>query len=125
RADVANEGILAIAAELKVPVTDWGGECLKRSPTGWNGGDPAVRAKYKYDPKNRDSALEVPTLISLDGQHASYPSKYIKGGAEEPRRCSGNNLRTYIPLAVYANVRRKVISVPQPPPPQPARAPGK
>src|SRR5262249_49138872 len=107
------------------PVTDWGGECLKRSPTGWDGGDPAVRAKHKYDPKNRDSALEVPTLISLDGQHASYPSKYINDWSEESLRCSGNNLRTYITLTVSADLPRKVLGVPKPPPSQPARAPAK
>ena len=32
-------------------MSDWGGECLKRSPTNWNGADPEIRAKYNYDPK--------------------------------------------------------------------------
>lgn len=121
-ADVYNEGILQIAAKLKVPVTDWGGECIKRSPTDWNGSAPEVRAKYNYvpDPKNKAADLEVPTLICFDGQHASYPAKYANDWSEESLRCSGNNLRTYITLAVYADVLRKVLNVPQPPAAQPA-----
>jgi hypothetical protein len=113
RVDVFNEAILQIAAKLKLPVTDWGGECIKRSPTNWNGGDPEVRAKYNYvpDPKNRDAALDVPMLICFDGQHASYPLKYANDWSEESLRCSGNNLRSYITLTVYADVLRKVCGV--------------
>jgi len=108
RMDVYNEAILQIAATLKTPVIDWGGECIKRSPTDWNGAE--LREEYK------DKIYEVPRLLCADGQHASYPSKYAGDWSEESLSKSGDNLRSYLTLTVYADVLRQVFGVQDPAP---------
>jgi hypothetical protein len=89
-----------IAAEEKVPLLDYFGEILKRRPDDWDGTLP----KFK---EVKGETYDVPTLISRDGVHPSYPSKY-RDFSEESLSHNGYLLRSYLTLRAYAGVVRQV-----------------
>jgi lysophospholipase L1-like esterase len=89
-----------IAAEEKVPLLDYFAEILKRRPDDWDGALP----KFK---EVKGGTYEVPTLISRDGVHPSYPSQY-RDFSEESLSKNGYTLRSYLTLRAYAGVVRQV-----------------
>jgi hypothetical protein len=90
-----------VAKELRVPLCDYLAECLKRRPDDWDGS----QAKWKeYE------TYEVPTLISRDGVHPSYPKKYAGDYSDEALKSNGYLLRSYVTLLSYADVIRHVLN---------------
>jgi hypothetical protein len=94
------ETVRKIAEEEKVPLLDYFGEVLKRRPDDWDGALPKFKAI-------EGGTYDVPTLISRDGVHPSYPSKY-KDFSEESLSRNGYGLRSYLTLRSYAGVIRQV-----------------
>jgi hypothetical protein len=90
-----------IGKEEKVPVVDYFAEVVKRRPDDWDGS----LAKFKEVPGR---TYEVPTLISRDGVHPSFPEKY-RDFSEESLRSNGYGLRSYVTLLAYAEVIREVL----------------
>lgn len=88
-----------IARELRAPLTDFHAEILKRRPDDWDG---ALDRFVGY------SGYEVPTLISRDGVHPSFPKRYSDDYSEEGLRRSGFTLRNYLTLLAYADVIRQL-----------------
>lgn len=84
-----------IAWELKVPLIDFHKEILKRRPDDWDGAMEKFSQWEGYD---------VPTLLSRDGVHPSYPQKYQGDFSEEALNCCGYGLRNYLTLMKYAEV---------------------
>lgn len=84
-----------IAYELKVPLIDFHREILKRRPEDWDGAMEKFSAWEGY---------EVPTLLSRDGVHPSYPRQYQGDFSEEALNCCGYGLRNYLTLMKYAEV---------------------
>jgi hypothetical protein len=95
------EAVREIAREKKVPLVDYFDAVLRRRPDDWDGS----LAKFKKSPGDE---YQVPTLISRDGVHPSYPSRY-RDYSEASLRKSGYALRNYATLMVYADVVRKVL----------------
>jgi len=93
------EAVRKIAREMKVPLVDFYAEVLKRRPDDWDGAGEKFKEYRDYD---------VPTLISRDGVHPSYPKKYADDFSEEGLRSSGYTLRSYLVLLKYAEVIREV-----------------
>ena len=94
------EVVKKITAEMKVPLCDYFGECLKRRPDDWDG----TMAKFK-DRKGYD----VLTLISGDGGHPSNPKEFSGDYSEEGLKTNGYTLRNYLVLMSYAEVIRKTL----------------
>jgi len=94
------EAAARVARDLKVPLSDYLGECLKRRPDDWDGAAEKWREFKDY---------EVPTLISRDGVHPSNPRKHQGDYSEEGLRSNGFVLRNYITLMRYAEVIRKAL----------------
>ena len=90
-----------IAREEGVPLIDYFEECLRRRPDDWDGSLP----KFRDEP---GGGYEVPTLISRDGVHPSYPARY-RDMSPESLRCNGYLLRSYLTLRAYAAVLREVL----------------
>jgi len=90
----------AVAAELRVPVCDYQGECLRRRPADWDGAAEGFKEFEGYD---------VPTLISRDGVHPSNPKRFSGDYSEEGLRCHGFVLRNYVTLMSYADVMGRVL----------------
>ena len=84
-----------VAADLRLPLIDYHAEIMKRRPDDWNG---ALDRFKSYDD------YEVPTLISRDGVHPSWPMRFQNDFSEESLRSSGYNLRNYLTLLKYAEV---------------------
>lgn len=84
-----------IASDMKLPLIDYYAEILKRRPDDWDG-----------------ALYDVPTLISRDGVHPSYPQQYANDFSEEGLRCNGYGLRSYLTVLKYAEVLETVL--PQP-----------
>ena len=95
-ADVARK----IAKELKVPLSDFHAEVLKRRPDDWDGSAAKFKGHKTY---------EVPTLIAGDGVHPSNPKEWRKDFTEEGLKHNGFNLRSYITLQAYVEVMDKVL----------------
>ncbi len=95
------EAVRKVAAEEKVPLTDYFAEVLKRRPDDWDGALP----KFKAAPGNE---YEVPTLMARDGVHPSNPSKF-RDYSEQSLRSNGYALRNYLSLLTYADVIRRVL----------------
>jgi len=89
-----------IARDLKVPLTDFHAEILRRRPDDWDG----ALDKFK-DYKGFD----VPTLIARDGVHPSNPQKYRNDYSAEGLRHNGFVLRNYLALLKYAEVIRHAL----------------
>jgi lysophospholipase L1-like esterase len=89
-----------IAGELKVPLTDYHAEVLRRRPDDWDG---ALEQFRQYE------GYEVPTLISRDGVHPSNPREYQGDYSAEALQKNGYSLRNYLVLLKYAEVIREVL----------------
>ncbi|MDP6634206.1 MAG: GDSL-type esterase/lipase family protein [Phycisphaerae bacterium] len=89
-----------IAKELKVPLSDFHAEVLKRRPNDWDGSAAKFKGHKTY---------EVPTLIAGDGVHPSNPKKWRKDFTEDGLKHNGFNLRSYITLNAYVEVMDKVL----------------
>jgi hypothetical protein len=90
------EAARKIAADLKLPLVDYHGEILKRRPDDWNGADAKVR-------KGEKDVYQVPTLVSGDGVHPSYPRQFSDYSDDALKR-NGYQLRTVLTLNAYADV---------------------
>ena len=88
-----------VAQELKVPLCDYLGECLKRRPDDWDGADEKFKGFKDYD---------VPTLIARDGVHPSNPKAFSGDYSEEGLKHNGFALRNYVSLMSYAEVIKEV-----------------
>jgi predicted amidohydrolase YtcJ len=108
KAEAYSRAAREVARELKVPLTDFHAEVLKRRPTDWDGSADAFRGFEGY---------EVPTLISRDGVHPSNPRKYQGDYSEEALRSSGYSLRNYLTLLKYDEVIWTLSAAPSKPPP--------
>jgi len=84
-----------IAAELSLPLIDYHAEILKRRPEDWDGALNRFKGIDTY---------EVPTLISGDGVHPSFPKRFQSDYSEEGLRTSGYTLRNYLTLLKVAEV---------------------
>ncbi len=89
------EAARQIAIELKIPLLDYHSAILKRRPEDWDGALERFQAYVGYD---------VPTLISRDGVHPSFPKRFQNDYSEEGLRSSGYTLRNYMVLLHYAEV---------------------
>ena len=97
-----SEVVKKIAGDMKVPLVDYFGECLKRRPDDWDG------TLAKFNDGNRD-VYQVPTLISKDGVHPSNPKKFSGDYGEEGLRSNGFALRNYLTLISYADIIQKIL----------------
>jgi len=97
------EAARKIAREMRIPLVDYHREILRRRPDDWDGAAEKFRDFKDYD---------VPTLISRDGVHPSYPKKFADDFSEEGLRSSGYTLRSYLVLLGYAEVVREVLEGP-------------
>jgi hypothetical protein len=84
-----------VAREMKLPLVDYYAEILKRRPDDWDGALEKFKEYQDYD---------VPTLISRDGVHPSYPKQFQNDYSEQGLRSSGYTLRSYLVLMAYAGV---------------------
>lgn len=100
KAGVFADAVRKMAAEMKVPLTDYHAEILQRRPNDWDGAAKQFDAYQGY---------EVPTLISRDGVHPSNPRKYANDYSAEGLRSNGFGLRSYLALMKYAEVIEKVL----------------
>ena len=94
KAAVFADAVRRIAREMKVPLTDYHAEILRRRPDDWDGAADQFRQYQGYD---------VPTLISRDGVHPSNPQQYANDYSAEGLRMQ--RLRTP-QLPRVAEVRR-------------------
>jgi lysophospholipase L1-like esterase len=109
--------VARIAREEKVPLVDYFAEVLRRRPDDWDGS----LAKFK---DVAGDEYQVPTLVSRDGVHPSYPRKYAGDFSEQSLRVSGYNLRSYLVLLQYSRVIQHVLKPdPKPQKPKPVDSP--
>ena len=94
------DAVRRIAREMRLPLTDYHAEILKRRPDDWDGASDAFRQYEGYD---------VPTLIARDGVHPSNPQKYANDYSDEALHKNGFSLRNYLALLKYAEVIEKVL----------------
>jgi lysophospholipase L1-like esterase len=94
------DAIRKLARELKVPLTDFHADILKRRPADWDG---ALDKFAEYE------GYDVPTLIARDGVHPSNPKQYSAAYSPEALNSSGFSLRNYLALVKYAEVVREVL----------------
>jgi hypothetical protein len=95
KAAIYADAVRKIARQMKVPLTDFNSEILKRRPADWDG---ALNKFSQYE------GYDVPTLLSRDGVHPSNPKKYSDDYSEEGLKCCGYSLRNYLVLMKYADV---------------------
>ncbi len=95
KAAVYADAVRTIAHQMKVPLTDFHAEILKRRPDDWDG------ALNKFSQYN---GYDVPTLLSRDGVHPSNPKSCCDDYSEEGLKCCGYSLRNYLALMKYAEV---------------------
>jgi len=93
---------LFIARAKKVPLIDLWAEMVRRRPDDWDG------KLEKFDAGGW-KGYNVPTLMARDGIHPSNPKSYHGDFSQEGLRCSGFNLRNYLTLKTWYEIRRKVI----------------
>ncbi|MCK4292744.1 MAG: right-handed parallel beta-helix repeat-containing protein [Planctomycetes bacterium] len=89
------EALRQIARDMKVPLTDFHSEILKRRPDDWDGA---------MDKFSQYAGYDVPTLLARDGVHPSHPKEYRSDYSAEALRCCGFSLRNYLTLMKYAEV---------------------
>ncbi|MHC4401740.1 MAG: SGNH/GDSL hydrolase family protein [Planctomycetota bacterium] len=99
------EVVQKIAREVKLPVSDFFGEVMRRRPHDWCG----KMDKFKLPEDRKAKNYEVETLLSRDGVHPSAPAKYRLDFSEESLSSSGYNLRTHLALMIYADVLESVL----------------
>jgi len=90
----------AIAAERRIPLTDFHREILSRRSDDWDGSLPQFAGHEGYD---------VPTLIARDGAHPSHPTAYQNDYSPEALSRCGYSLRNYTALMAYAEVLESVL----------------
>lgn len=95
------EATRRVARELRVPLTDYHAEILKRRPDDWDGAHESFRDASGDE-------YQVPTLISRDGVHPSNPRASAGDYSEEALRTNGYGLRSYLVLLKYAEVVRRL-----------------
>jgi len=95
KAAIYADAVRKIARQMKVPLTDFHSEILKRRPADWDG---ALNKFAQYE------GYYVPTLLSRDGVHPSNPKKYSDDYSKEALKCCGYSLRNYLVLMKYAEV---------------------
>jgi lysophospholipase L1-like esterase len=95
KASLYADAVRKIAREMKVPLTDFHSEILKRRPTDWDGALDKFAQYRGYD---------VPTLLSRDGVHPSNPRECCDDYSEEGLKCCGYSLRNYLVLMKYVDV---------------------
>ncbi|MEX0586206.1 MAG: SGNH/GDSL hydrolase family protein, partial [Pirellulales bacterium] len=96
------EAVRRVAREEKVPVVDYHRAILDRRKDDWDGSLPQFKERAAKD------VYDVPTLISGDGVHPSYPKDFRDFSAKS-LASNGYNLRSYLTLNAYAEVIRKVL----------------
>lgn len=96
------EAAAAIAREERVPLVDYFGEVLRRRPDDWDGS----LKKFVAEPGDD---YQVPTLISRDGVHPSYPRLYSARFSQEALNNNGYGLRSYLVLLAYSQVIERVL----------------
>jgi GDSL-like Lipase/Acylhydrolase family len=101
-----SEQLRRIAREEGVPLVDYFGEILKRRPDDWDGSLP----KFKSIPGDD---YQVPTLISRDGVHPSFPKQFADY-SETSLRNNGYHLRDYLTLLAYGKVIDQVLNPAKP-----------
>jgi lysophospholipase L1-like esterase len=84
-----------VARLHSVPLVDYHQEILRRRPDDWDGALDRFSDYKDYD---------VPTLISRDGVHPSYPQRFQSDYSEVGLRSSGYTLRNYLTLVQYAEL---------------------
>src|SRR5439155_9784082 len=84
-----------LARELRLPLVDFHAEILRRRPADWDG---ALDRFQRYE------GYEVPTLLSRDGVHPSYPARYQNDYSPQALSSSGYSLRNYLVLMKYTDV---------------------
>jgi len=84
-----------VASELSLALIDYHAEILKRRPEDWDG----MLERFKDF-----GTYEVPTIISRDGVHPSFPKRFQGDFSEEGLRSSGYTLRSYLTLLKVAEV---------------------
>ncbi len=94
------DAVRKIAREMRVPLTDYHAEILKRRPDDWDG---------KLDKFSDYQGFDVPTLIARDGVHPSNPKKYRSDYSAEGLEHNGFVLRNYLALTKYAEVIRQTL----------------
>jgi hypothetical protein len=94
------DAVRRIAREMRLPLTDYHAEILKRRPDDWDGATDQFRQYQGYD---------VPTLIARDGVHPSNPQEYANDYSDEALRKNGFSLRNYLALMKYAEVIEKAL----------------
>jgi hypothetical protein len=95
KASIYADAVREIARRMKVPLTDFHSEILKRRPGDWDG------ALNKFSQYN---GYDVPTLLARDGVHPSNPKSCCDDYSEEGLKCCGYSLRNYLILMKYAEV---------------------
>ena len=103
KAAAYSTAIRNIARDMKVPLTDFHAEILKRRPDDWDGADEKFAQYNGYD---------VPTLLARDGVHPSHPKQYQSDYSEKALSSCGFSLRNYMVLMKYAKVLKKLDLVP-------------
>ena len=99
KAALYSETIRKIAIDMKVPLTDYHAEILKRRPLDWDGASEKF-AQYE--------GYNVPTLLACDGVHPSHPDKYQSDYSDEALNCCGFSLRNYMVLMKYTELMKKL-----------------
>jgi hypothetical protein len=99
------EVVRKIAADNTVPLIDYHAEVLKRRPDDWNGALPQFKEFAK-------DVYQVPTLISGDGVHPSFPGKHADYSADA-LKSNGYQLRGVLTLQAYADVIGRVLAKPR------------
>ena len=105
KAATYSKTIRKIAREMKLPLTDFHAEILKRRPDDWDGAAEKF-AQYK--------GYDVPTLLARDGVHPSHPKQYRGDYSEKALSSCGFSLRNYMALMKYAELLKKLDLVPMP-----------
>lgn len=96
------QAVATIARDERVPLIDYFGEVLRRRPDDWDG----TLEKFRDVPGDE---YQVPTLISRDGVHPSYPRTAAGDFSEASLDKSGYSLRSYLTLLAYHQVIERVL----------------
>jgi len=96
------DSIAKIARDANVPLVDYFGEVMRRRPEDWDG----TLEKFK---STAGDEYQVPTLISRDGVHPSFPSQFSNDFSEQALNSSGYNLRSYLVMTAYSRVIAEVL----------------
>lgn len=91
--------IRKIAREMRLPLTDYHAEILKRRPDDWDGAAEKFAQYHGYD---------VPTLLARDGVHPSHPKQFQSDYSEHALNSCGFSLRNYTTLMKYTELLKKL-----------------